>query len=263
MGARLRLGVLNEFRRDERVRIDIKRDPRGEYFDLAVRDDEPLRIEVIDVRPDQRHLLLMVASPAPRPSAPAERKQKFLCGHDERTWFVAAVPESAGASNVLTAMEALKPRAAQSSQERHGVRFRDRNRRKNAGFVRQGEWFFVPEPHLVVPAGEIVRNERIQRSGVRGSKPHVAEFGWRSGGEGVYVNPSGNRVLSPTQHRTLAARNPAAARGYLFQLRNARLVVKGRISHSDHATILLRGWHSVWMNTENEAEAMRSVAFID
>jgi hypothetical protein len=261
MGARLRLGVYDDHRAAGRVRIDIKRDPSGEYFDVALQKDEPLRVEVLDLRPDQRHLLLMVASPAPRPGTP-QRKQKFLCGHDERAWFVAAVPEAAGASNVLTAMEALKPRAARSSQDRHGVRFRDRNRRKNAGFVRQGEWFFIPEPSLVVPASQIVRNERIQRSG--GSKPHFAEFAWRSGGEDVYVNPSGGgRVLSREQYRKLAERKPAVARGYLLQRRNARLVVKGRISHSDHATILLRGWHSVWMNAENESQAMRSVAFID
>ena len=38
-----------------------------------------------------------------------DRKDKFLCGHDERHWFVAGVPERAPVSNVVTAMEALKP----------------------------------------------------------------------------------------------------------------------------------------------------------
>jgi len=45
---------------------------------------------------------------------------KFLCGHDERHWFVAAVP-GRGVSNVRTAMEALKPAAVrlESAREDH------------------------------------------------------------------------------------------------------------------------------------------------
>ena len=37
-------------------------------------------------------------------------KQKFLCGHDERHWFVAAVPEDArGVTGVVAAKAALQP----------------------------------------------------------------------------------------------------------------------------------------------------------
>jgi hypothetical protein len=39
--------------------------------------------------------------------------------------------------------------------------------------------------------------------------------------------------------------------------------VRGRIRHSDHKTIVLRGWHEVVMNTENESLAMQHVAFLD
>lgn len=45
--------------------------------------------------------------------------------------------------------------------------------------------------------------------------------------------------------------------------RDAAVYVKGRVSHADHATITLDGWHQVVMNTENEAAAMRHVAFLD
>ena len=41
------------------------------------------------------------------------------------------------------------------------------------------------------------------------------------------------------------------------QRRNMQVMVKGRISHPDHKTILLRGWHMVVMNTENQSDAMR------
>ena len=45
--------------------------------------------------------------------------------------------------------------------------------------------------------------------------------------------------------------------------RNPQVYVKGRISHADHKTIVLPGWHRVLMNTENQAAAMSHVAFLD
>jgi hypothetical protein len=35
------------------------------------------------------------------------------------------------------------------------------------------------------------------------------------------------------------------------------------VRHPDHATIVLRDWHQVVMNTESQAPSMRSLAFID
>ena len=85
MGARVKVVpfVSNIYRRD-RGGIDIKADAKGEYFDIRVETNDNIDYEVIDTRPDLRHLLLM----ARRDRA----KQKFLCGHDERHWFVCAVP---------------------------------------------------------------------------------------------------------------------------------------------------------------------------
>ena len=45
--------------------------------------------------------------------------------------------------------------------------------------------------------------------------------------------------------------------------RNAAVYVRGRISHPDHKTIILDGWHRVLMNTENEAPGNRHVVFLD
>jgi hypothetical protein len=45
--------------------------------------------------------------------------------------------------------------------------------------------------------------------------------------------------------------------------RNASVYVRGHIRHADHKTIILHGWHRVLMNTENQAKAMRNVAFLD
>ncbi len=77
-------------------------------------------------------------------------KSKFLCGHDERHWFVAGIPEPAPVGTVRQAKEALKPAEVLSAQSRKGLRAKARNRRKNAVFVRQGEWFFLPDGDMAV-----------------------------------------------------------------------------------------------------------------
>jgi hypothetical protein len=38
---------------------------------------------------------------------------------------------------------------------------------------------------------------------------------------------------------------------------------RGKITHADHATIHLDGWHRIYMNTENETPARHYVDFCD
>ena len=45
--------------------------------------------------------------------------------------------------------------------------------------------------------------------------------------------------------------------------RIAEVFAKGAVRHPDHATIVLRDWHRVLMNTEHQAAAMQHVAFLD
>lgn len=124
-------------------RIDIRTDARGEYFDLRFAGgDRGIDLEVVDAQPRDRHLLLLARV--------GDEKSKFLCGHDERHWFVAAVPEAArGVSGVATAKAALQPPAVRDLVER--TRPKDPFRRRNAAYVRQGEWFFVPAPGIDPP----------------------------------------------------------------------------------------------------------------
>ena len=69
-------------------RIDVRADARGEYFDVRFAGGESeVELEVVDAQPRDRHLLLLARV--------GGEKSKFLCGHDERHWFVAAVPEAA------------------------------------------------------------------------------------------------------------------------------------------------------------------------
>lgn len=235
--------------------MDIGRDRAGEFFDLALPRDGEIETQVLDVKPTLRHLLLMTAQ--------ADGKHKFLCGHDERHWFVAAVPERASVTSVESAFDALKPPAVRQLETRLRVKPRKRNLRRNEAFVRQGEWFFIPvRDDSFIDERLVLRYEPMFRSG--GGKPHYCEELVRQGGQLVYVSSQYPSGLTEGQRRQLLSQQPALRRLHWVSLRRSPSVfVRGRVRHSDHKTIVLNGWHLVHMNTENEAVAMRHVAFID
>jgi len=187
-------------------------------------------------------------------------KDKLLCGHDERHWFVAGVPEYA--STVVTAKEALKPDAVRAREQGTKGKWRKRLRRKTDVFIRQGEWFFIPAPDVQVNKSLILTHEPIQRG--RGSKPHRCEELYRDGGTSVFVCRKHPNGLTVDEHRKLLkARPEAAKRGWRAMRRDPMVLVRGKIAHPDHATIRLDVWHRVEMNTENRSRAMASVAFLD
>ena len=261
MGARVRFGPRisqRENRRlvdsDRSLRVDIQTDRQGEYFDIRV-DDSVVDLDVVDLKPEDRHLLLLARR------AEQEQKDKFLCGHDERHWFVAAVPDVRGVSNIRTAMEALKPHEVREAQDNKRVKFRDRGRRRTSAYVRQGEWFFLPEPDLQVPDAHIILNEPLQRGA---GKPHIAENLYRKGGVTVHVCSRYPNGLEDDSYREVLDRNHRA-RYWHWQTRqrDATVYVKGRIRHPDHSTVSLTCWHRVAMNTETQSRAMRNVAFLD
>lgn len=251
MGARVKVRETVSRRRP--AGIDIRSDKRGEYFDIGVEATDLVEYEVIDIRPRQKHLLLM----ARRDNG----KQKFLCGHDERHWFVCAVP-GASVSNVIAAMEALQPLEVRVAVGRKIKRTKDRLRRRNEAFVRQGEWFFVPAPELSVNPKLVLRNEPISRGG--GSKSHMCQYLYRTGGETVYVSRFHTQVVTPDDYARLLETNPKA-RGWDWRpmRRNASAYVCGRVWHPDHKTVVLDGGHRVLMNTENQAPGARAVVFLD
>ena len=235
------------------VSIDIVRDADGEFFDIAVNRRAVADLNVLDVQPRMRHLLLM--------SHHEEDKHKFLCGHDERHWFVAAVPEKASVSTVKTAMDALKPLGVRQRLDALKVKPKKRNRRRNEAFVRQGEWFFVPTPWFRPDPLLVFRNEPLRRGT---GKPHICENLVRHGGELVYVSVQHPNGMTEMQYRRLISRKPELRHlHWVVQRRNPQVFVKGKVRHADHKTICLSDWHQVLMNTETQAVAMRHVAFID
>src|SRR2546425_5596939 len=140
--------------------VDIRRDRDGEFFELRVPThlSDTVEATVLQSEPKQRHLLLLIRKTDEKPQL-----DRFLCGHDEREWFVAAVP--GGASSVRQAMDALQPKHVREGLSHHHVSYRKRYGRKNRAFRRQGEWFFVPEPAFVGNESVVLRNEPLRRGG--------------------------------------------------------------------------------------------------
>lgn len=243
-----RMGANVSVRSSDRISRPVVVDVRNEEFEVIARKN--VEVRVVDLKPELRHLLLHVQD--------GRDKMKFLCGHDERHWFVAAVPGN-GVSSVEKAMEALKPREVRDIERSRPVKAKNKNKRKNEVFRRQGEWFFIPEPGFTPPKNAVIlKNEPIRRG--RG-KPHNCEYLYRSGGESVWFH----RQLAPNgvNSKTYEQLRKKDQTGWRPMMRNARVLVKGRISHADHATILLEGWHVVSMNTEGEARGATNVAFLD
>ena len=234
--------------------VDIQRDRRGEFFELRIPEtmSGQLEVNVLQVRPRERHLLLLV-----RRDEPERQMDRFLCGHDEREWFVAAVPGRV--STVADAMESLKPSEVQAAQVKAGLKTRQRKTRKNRAFRRQGEWFFIPARGL--NPRFIVRDEPIRRGS---GKPHLVEMLYREGGTQVYVCSQYPNGVTEEEYRRLLREDPSRSKwGWRRMQRDAAVYARGQIRHPDHRTITLNEWHRVLMNTETRSRTMRQVAFLD
>jgi hypothetical protein len=219
------------------ARLDIRRDSEGEFFEITVGSGQP---EIIQVQPDRRHLLLMIRD--------GKEKNKYLCGHDERHWFVAAVPPDPGVTTVETAMRALKPRGLKDV----------------GGVIRQGEWFAVPRPYFDETRGIHCHNEPISRG--RG-KPHICEHLIRRGGTTVYLGmglPETGVTLA--EYEKMVKADPKLAKNShrtRTMTRGAEVFAMGAMRHPDHKTVHLDGWHQIFLNRESDAPHATKVVFLD
>lgn len=178
--------------------------------------------------------------------------EKWLCGHDERDWFVA----SAKGTNIWEAKQSLKPDTVKAAEL--VVPVKKRQKRKNAAFKRQGEWFFVPVPEGRIPSNVVIfKDEPISRGG--GSKPHIVEEVTRRGGEVVYV--LGNNILNAEEYNNLP--DDERNRPWRSRMANATVFGRGYVKHKDHETIHLDGWHEILMNTEDTRSNRPQLLFLD
>lgn len=246
---------------------DVETDRRGEHFAITLGDNRKAidsgrdgallqNVQVLDVQPRDRHLVLQVTTQQGRETW----TDKMLMGHDERHWFVAGVDPTVTTGQ--QAKESLKPPEVQQRQRQRQQRVKRsrRNQRRNRTFIRQGEWFFLPAPEFEPGRFAIISRKEPLRRG--GGKPHVAEECCRAGGESVMVNSSyAVNGITMCQYNRLINENPKARKSFWRVMsRNATVYVRGRIRHPDHKTLKLQGWHRVVANNEPK---LRTIAFLD
>jgi len=265
IGARVKIGALRsrpfawDSRQARRFTIDVQKDKRGEFFAILARPNEQLDLVVLDAQPKDRHLLLMVKGKREDGRQPFDTfVERFLCGHDERAWFVAAAPSG---SSVNAAKESLKPRLVTEMQDQLQVKSKARHKRKNPAFTRQGEWFFIPCPDLQPDERLILKSEPLRRSG---GKPHIVQFLFRRGGTTVHVCHAYPSGLTHAEYQRLIHHHPEKkSLPWRMMARDPEAFAKGTVKHSDHKTIILPLWHRVAMNTESQANGARNVTFLD
>lgn len=276
IGARVRLIPFNNTFADRRIReqseipltIDVKTIGGKEEFEIRYDDNAEFELSVIDIRPEEKHLLLMLkqAVTDKEGNITDKSKIKLLCGHDERHYFSCGIPESAAVSTVREAKRALLP---PEFIEAHKKKGKEQNllRRKNETGFRQGEWLFIRyegfEPDNPIC---IRRNEPISRGS--GSKPHICEEVYTVGGEKVYVHqkyaPNGiTENELPGVKEKIRKEGVRGRIDFQVRTRNAEVYARGYVRHPDHKTIILPCWHRVYMNTETQSEASKFSVFLD
>jgi len=242
------------------VNFDVRKDKKGEYFRIGISDQRAFNLSVIDMKKAEKHLLLMLKVINDN-NAAFDETHKVLCGHDERNWFTCGVPGKS-VRNVFDAMEVLKPDSIQELQEKINLSIKDKRKRKNAAFTRQGEWFFLPVN--INPDKKIIhKNEPISRGG--GSSPHMVEMLIREGGTTVYVHnqvaPGG---FTQKELSNFLKQNPKFRKSdFQLRTRDAKVYAKGKVRHRDHKTIILRDWHEVFMNREADSPIAKNIVFLD
>ncbi len=264
IGAHLEVSIKPSFRGltdpDHSYVLDIIEKPRSEYYELILAKENPQALDLysVNVKPKDRHLLLQAKTR--RLDNPHRwDKEKLLCGHDERHWFVAPLANGS-VVNVDEAMTSLKPRRVRTFQQMQRVKRKNLHKRRNDGFVRQGEWFFVPTPNFEPDMPfMILKNEPLMRGA--GSKPHIVEEVFRHGGQTVYVSWKYPTGIPGDRYRKLLLKNPDLKKlNWQIMRRDPVVYARGKVRHKDHKTIRLPFWHRVQMANEKQS---RFVAFLD
>jgi hypothetical protein len=241
--------------------VNVRRKKDGkETFDVKLRDGVDL--VVLDTKPEERALLVMFKNS----TLPINDQKlgKYLLGHDERELFVSAV--SSSSKSVIEAKESLKPGRVKSVEKKSGVKAVDKQKHKNKARVRQGEFFFIPAPNAQINENLVLKNEPLFRGSGRfqAGKPHMAEELYRTGGTPVMVSRESPAGISETRYRQLVAKNPEAAKqSWTRRVQNPTVYVRGKITHPDHKTVVLKVWNLVSVNEEAKYDPKRRLSFID
>jgi hypothetical protein len=247
--------------------IDISRNRKeGEVF--RIRKTKDMDLQILDIKKDERHLLLMAKEGDNKKAKP----KKYLCGFDERHWFTCAIPSVRGVSTVTSAKQALKPQEILEAEVKGNIRTKElhkRHRRLKSGqkIHRQGEFMFIPQPTFRPDESKfttiILHNEPMRRG--RSSNAHIAEYLFRLGGEDVMVSTYRPNGVTLSEYKNILVKNPDAKKYNWQRMKaNATAYVKGKISHIEHSTVDLGdAWHLVTLNTEDKSINFGNVRFLD
>ncbi len=239
------------------IAIDIRRDKAGEFFEIRTAPGSRQEIDVLNLQPREKHLALLSRQFDVQDELLA--KQKFLCGRDEKHWFVAAIPENEPVSTVIGAKIAPKPEEVRTREQAlESPARRVSGERTQPTCARENGFFFLSR-NVSADSLHILRNEPLSRA--NGSKAHIVEQCYRSGGETVYVSGKYPLGISAEEYKRLPERERKI--GFMMMKRDAAVYVRGEVRRPDHETITLNGWHRVLMNTENRSSALRYLAFLD
>lgn len=222
--------------------IDVRRNHEGEYFDIL--KTRSVVVRVLDSR--VRHCRLVLSA------SNGTEMDRFLCGHDERHWFVAGLPEDAEVGSVEKALEALKPEMVKVLEGRKT----SKHRRKADVYLRQGEWFFVPCPHASIDPGRVQRRRPLVRG--PGSKPHICELMYLDGEREYECDRYPKLAFFESEYKDiLKTRRKAKQWGWRPLPYQPDIYARGSVSHPDHATIYLDCWHRVELNLESRPSALK------
>jgi hypothetical protein len=99
--------------------IDIRRDKASEFFEIRTAPGSRQEIDILNLQPREKHLVLLSRQFDVQGELSA--KQKFLCGREEKHWFVAAIPENEPVNTVIGAKIARKPEEVRTREQALGV----------------------------------------------------------------------------------------------------------------------------------------------
>jgi len=227
---------------DDSIRLDTSGDKRSPFV-LRLGKDADGEIKLLNVDTSQHGVLLQIQQ--------ENVKVNFLCGLDEfDKTFIARVPNQ-GITTVANAKDALKPPEvldAERSTPRMGKK-KNKHKRRNSAWLRQGEWFFIPMPKYEPGDSAILRKNAPLM--VAGNRAHKAELVADTAGESRYISiMDARRSLSKKGYERLMKENSKEQYKWEMRSESSSIYVKGRITAPDHKTLVLNIWHRAVPNRE-------------
>jgi hypothetical protein len=206
-----------------------------EVFSISMKKHD-IELQVLQTRKDIRHLLLMAKNKK------HNTHEKFLCGYDERHWFLVGVDDDV--RNVDHAMASLKPGYINFRQKITKVKPKNINKRHNKAFIRQGEWFFLPYYRLNSNNLIIYKNHSLGG--------HICDEVYEDVVETYFHHKHAPDGMLDWTYKKFLKKHPHVhpKKGWSYSVSLFGRYARGHVRHKDHQTIYLNDWHIVLKNRQ-------------